>query len=246
MKNCWGWIFLLVSITLLNNQSNFPPIPPRSIDLLSSMVQGAPKQLSVSLPKVVPVLAEVVNDTHVKVKEAARDALEKVGNVVSNPEIRKLAPILLASLSSASEDKTKRALDELLNTSFVHSVDAPSLALLCPLILRALKERTAEFKRKGAQIIGSMVLLIREPKDIEPHLPVLLPALKQTLIDPIPDVRATTAKAFGTVAQGLPEEMLGRGSFGTVAQGLPEEMLGSGWGRTLSWHRSLGSREGDF
>lgn len=28
-------------------------------------------------------------------------------------------------------------------------------------------------------------------------------------VDPIPDVRATAAKAFGTLANGLPEEMLG-------------------------------------
>ncbi|CAD7957062.1 unnamed protein product [Amoebophrya sp. A25] len=180
-----------------------------SIDMLASMVQGAPKQLAVSLPKVVPVLAEVVNDTHAKVKDAARGAMEKVGNVITNPEIKKLAPKLLPCLSAVNESSTRKALDSLLSTSFVHNVDAPSLALLCPIVLRALKERSAEMKRKGAQIIGSMVLLIKEAKDIQPHLPVLLPALKITLVDPIPDVRATSAKAFGTLAQGLPEDLLG-------------------------------------
>ncbi len=54
-----------------------------------------------------------------------------------------------------------------------------------------------------------MILLIKEAKDISPHLPVLLPALKSTLIDPIPEVRATSAKALGTLAQGLPEDHLG-------------------------------------
>ncbi|CAD7971263.1 unnamed protein product [Amoebophrya sp. A120] len=180
-----------------------------SIEMLASMVQGAPKQLAVSLPKVVPVLAEVVNDTHAKVKDAAKLAMERVGQVISNPEIRQLAPQLLTCLSTVTENSTRKALDSLLTTSFVHNVDAPSLALLCPLVLRALRERSAEMKRKGAQIIGSMVLLIKEPKDIQPHLPVLLPALKITLVDPIPDVRATSAKAFGTLAQGLPEELLG-------------------------------------
>ena len=38
---------------------------------------------------------------------------------------------------------------------------------------------------------------------------VTVTTIKVTLVDPIPDVRATAAKAFGTLANGLPEEMLG-------------------------------------
>ena len=34
-------------------------------------------------------------------------------------------------------------------------------AEVCPLIHRAMKERSAEMKRKGAQIVGAMVLLIK-------------------------------------------------------------------------------------
>jgi len=158
---------------------------------------------------VVPVLSEVVNDTHAKVKEAARAAMDRITSVVSSPEIRALAPTLLKSLSQTTEQSTKLVLDALLNAKFTHNVDAPSLAMVCPIVLRALKARSAEMKRKGAQIVGSMVLLIREPADIQPHLPVLMPALKLALTDPIPDVRATSAKAFGTIAQGLPEDLLG-------------------------------------
>eukprot|EP00397_Hematodinium_sp_SG-2012_P000197 GEMP01000197.1.p1 GENE.GEMP01000197.1~~GEMP01000197.1.p1 ORF type:complete len:2522 (+),score=547.28 GEMP01000197.1:66-7568(+) len=179
-----------------------------SIELLASMVNCAPKQLAACLPTVVPALSNVVNDMHAKVKEAARDALEKVASVITNPEIKSLSKDLLLAIQFTSDDQLKKVLDALLNTSFVHNVDAPSLALVCPIAQRALKDRSAETKRKGAQIVGSMILLIKEPKDIAPYLPALLPAMKQTLIDPIPDVRSTTAKALGTVAQGLPEEYL--------------------------------------
>ena len=37
------------------------------------------------------------------------------------------------------------------------------------------------------------------------YLNHLLPLLRTTLVDPIPDVRATAAKAFGTLCKGLPE-----------------------------------------
>jgi len=182
-----------------------------SIDLLSSMTNCLPKQLAACLPQVVPALCVVINDQHVKVKDAARIALDKVGNIISSPELRVMAPDLIEALTDGAqfEHITKRVLDQLLGTSFVHHIDAPSLSLACPLVQQALKERSAEMKRKGAQIVGSMVLLIKDPKDIQPYLPLLLPQLKVTLVDPIPDVRATAAKAFGTLANGLPEEMLG-------------------------------------
>lgn len=182
-----------------------------SIELLASMTSCLPKQLAACLPQVVPALCGVINDQHSKVKEAAREALNKIGSIISSPELRAIAPELIGALTDGAqfEHITKEVLDKLLGTSFVHHIDAPSLSLVCPLVQRALKERSAEMKRKGAQIVGSMVLLIKDPKDIQPYLPYLMPQLKVTLVDPIPDVRATTAKAFGTLAQGLPEDMLG-------------------------------------
>lgn len=182
-----------------------------SIELLSAMTNCLPKQLAACLPKVVPALCGVINDQHAKVKEAARDALNKIGSIITSPELKNLAPELIEALTEGAQYEyiTMGVLDKLLSTSFVHHIDAPSLSLVCPLVQRALKERAAEMKRKGAQIVGSMVLLIKDAKDIQPYLPLLLPQLKVILVDPIPDVRATSAKAFGTLAKELPEEMLG-------------------------------------
>ena len=56
-------------------------------------------------------------------------------------------------------------------TSFVHHIDAPSLSLVCPLVQRALKDRSAEMKRKGAQIVGSMVLVWARLADSGPMGP---------------------------------------------------------------------------
>merc|ERR1719343_1512073 len=163
------------------------------------MTSCLPKQLAACLPTVVPALCTVINDQHAKVKDAAREAIDKVGSIITSPELKAIAPELISALTDGAqyEHITKEVLDKLLGTSFVHHIDAPSLSLVCPLVQRALKERTAEMKRKGAQIVGSLVLLIRDPKDIQPYLPLLLPQLKETLVDPIPDVRATAAKAFG-------------------------------------------------
>lgn len=66
-----------------------------------------------------------------------------------------------------------------LQTTFVNSVDAPSLALLVPIVHRGLRERSAETKKKAAQIVGNMSSLVSEHKDMLPYLGLLLPEVKK-------------------------------------------------------------------
>ena len=101
-----------------------------SVDLLGAMAYCAPKQLGTCLPTIVPVLAAAVSDTHPKVREGAKSALAQVGNVIKNPEILAIAPTLIDSLSDP--ERTARALEVVIETTFVNAVDAPSLALLVP------------------------------------------------------------------------------------------------------------------
>ena len=74
-----------------------------------------------------------------------------------------------------------------------------------PIIERALRERGTELKRKGAQIIGNMASLT-ESRDLIYYLPQLLPRVKEVLIDPVPEARATAAKSLGILIERLGEE----------------------------------------
>ena len=178
-----------------------------SIKLLSAMLNCAPKQLATCLPKVVPALSEAATDTHSKVKEAACASLTEVAKVIGNPEIKTCAHKLIASLTDPANDLLRQeALDVLLSTSFVHSLDAASLALVIPVMLRATRERRSEIKRKGAQILGSIAVLSADPTEgLGPYMDRIIPALEDVLVDPIPDVRTTAAKALGTMARAVPE-----------------------------------------
>lgn len=119
----------------------------------------------------------------------------------------------------------------MLQTTFVNSIDAPSLALLVPIVHRGLRERSAETKKKAAQIVGNMCSLVTEPKDMIPYIGLLLPEvkkviemsytsfhmikfgwdihsfqIKQVLVDPIPEVRSVAARALGSLIRGMGEE----------------------------------------
>ena len=175
-----------------------------SIRMLGAMSNCAPKQLATCLPKIVPALTQAFGDTHPKVKESAETALKQIKNVIRNPEIKTLAPVLLKGLTDPAKS-TKKALDALLETEFLHAIDAPSLALLIPILQRGLKDRVGTSKRKSALVCGSMCTMIAEPRDFSPYLGVLLPGLQSVLLDPIPDVRSTSAKAIGALVRGLGE-----------------------------------------
>ncbi|RDB20660.1 eIF-2-alpha kinase activator gcn1 [Hypsizygus marmoreus] len=173
-----------------------------SIELLGMMAYCSPRQLSVSLPIVIPRLTGVLTDSHAQVRTAANKSLKQFGEVISNPEIQSLVPVLLKALVDPT--KTPIALSSLLKTSFMHYIDHSSLALVVPILERGLRERGADTKKKAAQIVGNLASLT-DSKDFVPYLAELLPMVHVVLVDPVPEARATAAKALGTLVERLGE-----------------------------------------
>ncbi|KAL6981755.1 eIF-2-alpha kinase activator GCN1, partial [Sarracenia purpurea var. burkii] len=132
-----------------------------SVQLLGAMAYCAPQQLSQCLPKVVPKLTEVLTDTHPKVQSARQTTLQQV------------------VLCVYPNDYTKHSHDILLQTTFINSIDAPSLALLVPIVHRGLRQRSTDTKKKAAQIVGNICSLVTEPKDMIPYIGLLLPEVKK-------------------------------------------------------------------
>ncbi|TPX42852.1 hypothetical protein SeLEV6574_g05373 [Synchytrium endobioticum] len=175
-----------------------------SIELLGSMAFLAPKQLSVSLPTIIPRLVEVLSDTHSKVQETAKTALTHFGSIIKNPEIQACVPIILQGMVDPN-NKTLPALTALLETTFIHYIDAPSLALVIPILRRGLKERSTDVRKRAAEIMGNIASLT-EQKDLIPYLSVLMPGLKEVLVDPVPEARAIAAHALGSMVEKLGED----------------------------------------
>jgi len=173
-----------------------------AIECLGSMAFMAPKQLSNYLPMIVSNIKIVLNDTQPKVHEAGIQALTAIGSVIKNPEISEISGKMISALKNPTKEII-HALDLLLQQSFAHAIDAPSLSLIIPILDYGLRAQNNEVKLKATQLVGSICKLIGDPQDMIPYLPVVMPALKTALFDPIPEVRSASAKALGALCKGL-------------------------------------------
>lgn len=72
-----------------------------------------------------------------------------------------------------------------------------------PVVHRGLRDRSGDVKKRAARIVGNLCALINDPKDMGPYVPLLLPEVQAALADPLPEVRAASAKALGALVTGM-------------------------------------------
>jgi elongation factor 3 len=81
-------------------------------------------------------------------------------------------------------------------------VEAPTLSLLVPLLVRGLAERATAIRRKTAVIIDNMAKLVDSPHDAAVFLPRLLPGLKNMSNETAdPEARSVAERAHKTMVR---------------------------------------------
>lgn len=78
----------------------------------------------------------------------------------------------------ASPNAVAGTIKGLSSTTFVAEVNAPTLAVLVPLLTRALKERSTDTQRMTCIVIGNLVKLVRDPTVAARYLSTLVPGVQ--------------------------------------------------------------------
>lgn len=169
-----------------------------SLDLIAELSTIAPFQISRLLPDIIPAVTDCMWDTRPEVKVAAKETLTKVCHVVGNMDIEPFIPALVSCMANPQE--VAECTHKLASTTFVKTVEAPALALMEPLLKRALNEGKTSVKRQAAVIIDNMCKLMDDPAEAQLFMPKLLPGL-QKIIDTVadPECRDVATRAHKTL-----------------------------------------------
>lgn len=139
----------------------------------------AGNQVSQLLPEIIPVLTAQVWDTKPQVTQAAKKALLACCGTNRNPDVKPAIPAVVQAIVKPAD--TTKAIDKLMATTFVASVDASTLSILCPVLNRGLKEKNFLAKRACCVVIENMSRLVDSPTAVAPFGPLLVPELKKVV-----------------------------------------------------------------
>jgi elongation factor 3 len=165
-----------------------------ALDCLATFNKTAPKQLGNALPEIVPEVTACMWDTKKQVKTASTAAMKSACDVIGNKDIEHMTDKILTAITKPKE--VPEIMHVMAGVTFVQSVESPALAMVVPLLLRGLREKTIATKRQSAVIIDNMSKLVDNPLDAAPFLPLLLPALEtnaESIADP--EARDVTERA---------------------------------------------------
>jgi hypothetical protein len=173
-----------------------------ALERLSQVADRAPRQTSKLLPKIIPTVTDQIWDTKPQVTKAALAALLAVCHTNDNPDIRPAIPAVVHAISKPAD--TYKAVEELMATTFVATVDASTLSILCPILSRGLKEKNAVRKRSCCVVIENMSRLVDSPNAVAPFGPLLVPELKKVVENvQFEDIRDVALSALQALTRAL-------------------------------------------
>lgn len=177
-------------------------VKANALDRLAQCAVTAPRQVCSALPELVPGVTGQVWDTKAQVNKAAGSCLLAICRTNPNPDVAPAISAVVKAVCKPSE--TNKAVGELMSTTFVVTVDAPTLSILCPVLSRALKEKLAIHKRAACIVINNMSKLVGSAEDVAPFGPLLVPELKKVAKSvQFEEIRDEALKALASLTRAL-------------------------------------------
>jgi len=166
------------------------------LKILSTWTQNASGPVQFQLADALPAVAGDIHSISPDTKKAAKEALTWLLATCANPDIRALNADIETGLSQLK--KIEDTVHRLAGTTFIQSVDVPTLSVMSPILTNGLaQERRPACKRACARIIENMAKLVEEPRDLQAFSHKFLPLLEKARDNVAdPEVREVCGKAI--------------------------------------------------
>ncbi|TPX61904.1 hypothetical protein PhCBS80983_g00784 [Powellomyces hirtus] len=169
-----------------------------ALKYLGRMSEHSASQVCASLPEILPVVSGCMWDTKPEVQVAAKEAMTQITGTIDNIDIVPFLPALIGCI--ADPDEVPECVFKLAATTFVTEVQAPTLAIMIPLLTRGLSERKPAVLRQTCVIIDNMCKLVENPAEAHQFLPPLFPGIERIIeIQADPELRSIASRAKATL-----------------------------------------------
>ncbi|KAI9442532.1 P-loop containing nucleoside triphosphate hydrolase protein [Lactarius indigo] len=162
-----------------------------ALDAMRTFVSGAEEAVATELAAILPPVTAAMHDTKNEVTSAAVKCATALCTTLANADLAPHIPILVKCMSDPTS--VPLCIKSLSNTTFVAEVTAPALAVLVPLLTRALNDRSMEVQRRTVVVIDNLVKLVRDPS------PLVIGVNKIAEGAAFPEVRAFAEGALNTL-----------------------------------------------
>ncbi|OCH95177.1 hypothetical protein OBBRIDRAFT_788641 [Obba rivulosa] len=168
------------------------------LDAMARFVNTARDAVANELGTTLPKVEAAMHDTKQEVSTAAVKCATALCTTLANPDLSAHIPSLVKCMSNP--DSVPTCIKSLSSTTFVAEVTAPALAVLVPLLIRALNDRSMEVQRRTVVVIDNLVKLVRDPIVAATYLSPLVDGVERIATGAaFPEVRAFAGTALSTL-----------------------------------------------
>ncbi|GAA5874427.1 hypothetical protein JCM16303_005850 [Sporobolomyces ruberrimus] len=165
-----------------------------ALDLLGMFAVTARDQVAERLGEYVPRLTPSMRDVKTEISSSAEKTGVTLCGVLTNPDIQPFVPDLVRCM--ADPTTVAAAIKRLSSTVWVREVDGPTLAVVAPLLTRALAEKGNVVTRQTVVLITNLFKLVRTADLAALHAPAVLPGIERIIESAaFPEIRAFAEEA---------------------------------------------------
>jgi elongation factor 3 len=132
--------------------------------------------------------------------------MNQLTKILQNDDIAPRIPLLIKAMEKPSVDTLQKAIHALSQTTFVVTVTSPVLALVTPLLERALSASSTaqEVLRQTVVVIENLTKLVHDPIEARAFLPKLQPGVSKVKdTASLPEVRQLAFRALSVIDQAM-------------------------------------------
>ncbi|KAL2439245.1 [NU+] prion formation protein 1 [Exophiala dermatitidis] len=180
-----------------------------------------------TLKDLIPVVESGMHDLKAEVAKAATKAMTSLTTLLQNDDVAPRIPLLIDTMKNPSTQTLQKAIHALSQTTFVAIVTSPVLALLTPLLERALNSpgTSQEVLRQAVVVVENLTKLVHDPVEARTFLPKLQPGVQKVKDNAsLPEVRELATRAVDVMKKAMGDDKDGV-TAGQIARTTTEDVL---------------------